>query len=87
MDDRASEALAARFPPGEPRTYDAISKHGNVPLSTLHHRARGRRSKKEKAQSQQYLTPSEEKALENVFKTDVRPWKLCANKVRTLASL
>ena len=43
--------------------------------------------KKEKAQSQQNLTPSEREALENDFKTDVRPWKFCANKVRTLASL
>jgi hypothetical protein len=37
-------------------------------LSTLHHRAHGRRSKEQKAQSQQYLTPSEEKALEKFLK-------------------
>jgi hypothetical protein len=64
MSDRASEALAEGFLLGEPRTYDAISKRSEVPLSTLHHRAYGRRSIEEKAQSQQYLTPSEEKALE-----------------------
>jgi hypothetical protein len=64
MSDRASEALAEGFLPGEPRTYDAISKRRNIPLSTLHHRAQGRRSREQKAQSQQYLTPSEEKALE-----------------------
>jgi hypothetical protein len=63
MSDRASEALAEAFLPGEPRTYDAISKRSKVPLSTLHHRAHGRRSKEQKAQSQQYLTPSKEKAL------------------------
>jgi len=68
MRDRASEALAESPLPGEPRTYDAISKHKNVPLSTLHHRAQGRRSREEKAQCQQYLTPSEENALEKYLK-------------------
>jgi hypothetical protein len=68
MSDRASEALAAGFLPREPRTYDAMSKRRNIPLSTLHHRACGRRSREEKAQSQQYLTPSEEKALERFLK-------------------
>ena len=48
MSDRASEALAEGFMLGEPRTYDAISKQRNVPLSTLHHRAQGRRSKEQK---------------------------------------
>ncbi len=66
--DRASEALAAGFLPGEPRTYDAMSKRKNVPLSTLHHRVFRRRSREEKAQSQQYLIPSEEKALERFLK-------------------
>jgi hypothetical protein len=65
--DRASEALAEGFLPGEPRTYDAISKRKMVPLSTLH-RANRRCSKEQKAQSQQYLTPSEEKALEKFLK-------------------
>ena len=64
MSDRASEALAEGLLPGEPRTYRTISRHRYVPLSTLHHRAQGRRSKEQKAQSQQYLAPSEEKALE-----------------------
>ena len=68
MGDRASEALAAGDLPGEPRTYNAISKQWNVPLSTLHHRAQGRRSKEQKAQSQQYLTPAEEKALEKFLR-------------------
>jgi hypothetical protein len=51
MSDRASEALAAGFLPGEPRTYDAMSKRSNIPLSTLHYMC-GRRSREEKAQSQ-----------------------------------
>jgi hypothetical protein len=68
MRDRASEALAESPLPGEPRTYKALSKNKNVPLSTLHHRAQGRRSREEKAQSQQYLTPSEENALEKYLK-------------------
>jgi hypothetical protein len=39
MSDRASEALAEGFLPAEPRTYAAISKRRNVPLTTLYHRA------------------------------------------------
>jgi hypothetical protein len=62
MSDRASEALIEASLPREP--YNAISNRSKVPLSTLHHRARGRRSKEEEAQGQQYLTPLEEKALE-----------------------
>jgi hypothetical protein len=68
MSDRASEALAKGLLPGEPRTYDAISKHKKVPLSTLYHRAHRRSSKEQKAQSQQYLTLLEEKALERFLK-------------------
>ena len=68
MSDRASEALAEGFLPGEPRTFDAMSKRKNVPLSTLHHRARGRPSKEKAAQGKQYLTPSEEIALEKYLK-------------------
>ena len=68
MGDRANKALAEGFLPGKPQTYYAISKRRNVPLSTLHHRAQGRPSKEQKAQGQQYLTLSEEKALENFLK-------------------
>jgi hypothetical protein len=50
--DRASQVLAQGVPPGVPRSYRALADHGNVPRSTLHHRARGRRSMEEKAQSQ-----------------------------------
>jgi hypothetical protein len=58
--DRASQVLAQGVPPGVPKSYRALADHGNVPRSTLHHRAHGRRSIEEKAQSQQYLTPLEE---------------------------
>jgi hypothetical protein len=46
-----------------PRIYAALAEQGDIPLSTLHHRAHGRRSKEQKVRSQQHLTPSEEKAL------------------------
>jgi len=68
VSDRASKALAEASLPGEPRTYDAISKRSGVPLTTLYHRHHRRRSKEEKAQGQQYLTPPEEKALEKYLK-------------------
>jgi hypothetical protein len=61
--DRASQVLAQGLPPDMPRTYAALAEQGDIPLSTLHHRAHGRRSKEQKAQSQQYLSPSEEKTL------------------------
>src|SRR2546421_3383443 len=66
--DRASQMLAQGLPPGVRRTYAALAERVDVPLSTLHHRDHGRRSKEEKAQSQQHLTPSEEKALEKFLK-------------------
>lgn len=61
--DRARQVLALDLPPGMPNIYAARAEHGQIPLSTLHHRAKGRRSIEEKAQSQQYLTQCEEKAL------------------------
>jgi flagellar biosynthesis/type III secretory pathway chaperone len=51
MRDRASEALTESLLPGEPRTYEAITKYKNVLLSTLHYRVQGRRSREEKAKS------------------------------------
>jgi len=63
--DRASQALAQGIPPGVRNTYRALAEYHNVARSTLHSRAQGRRSKEEKAQSQQYLTPCEEKAIVN----------------------
>jgi hypothetical protein len=50
-------------PSGVPRSYRAIADHSGVPRSTLHHRAHGRRSIEERAESQQYLNPFEEKAV------------------------
>jgi hypothetical protein len=61
--DPASRALAQALPAGVADTYAARSEHGNVPISTLVHRNHGRRSREEQAQSQQYLTREEEKAL------------------------
>jgi len=61
--DRASQVLAQGVPPGVPKSYRALADHGEVPCSTLHHCAHGRRSIEEKAQSQQYLNPSEDKAI------------------------
>lgn len=61
--DKASRVLARRSDPSVPRSFRAIADHSGVPRSTLHHRARGRRSIESKAISQQYLTPSEEKAV------------------------
>jgi hypothetical protein len=61
--DRASQVLAEGIPPGVRNTYRARSEYGKVARSTLNSRALGRRSKEEKDQSQQYLTPCEEKAI------------------------
>ena len=61
--DRASQVLAQGVPVGMPKSYRALADRGGVPHSTLHHRAQGRRSLEQKAESQQYLTPWEERAL------------------------
>jgi hypothetical protein len=61
--DKAAQVLAQGLPPAVPTSYRALADHGEVPRSTLHARAQGRRSMKEKAQSQQYLSPWEEDAL------------------------
>lgn len=61
--DKASQVLAQGPPSGVPGSYRAIADHSGVPRSTLHHRAHGRRSIEEKAESQHYLTPFEEKAV------------------------
>jgi len=49
--DRASQVLVQGVLPGIPTSYRALADHSDVPRSTLHHRARGRRSVEEKAQS------------------------------------
>jgi hypothetical protein len=63
--DPASAALSEGLDPTKPKTYVALSECSKVPPSTLWHRAHGRPSRQEKATGQQYLTPSEEKALVN----------------------
>ena len=63
MHDRASQALAKGIPTGVPKSFRVIADYSNVPRTTLQHRARGRRSREEKSQSQCYLYPCEEKAL------------------------
>lgn len=63
--DKASQALAQGPPSSVPRSFRAIADHSDVARSTLHARARGRPSLEAKAQSQQYLTPFEEKAMVN----------------------
>ena len=61
--DRASQVLAQDVPYDVPNSFRTLADRGDVPRTTLQHRARGRRSKEEKAQSQHYLYLSEEKAL------------------------
>jgi hypothetical protein len=63
--DRASQALAQGIPHGVRNTYRALAEYHDVARSTLHDRAHGQRSKEQKAQSKQYLTPCEEKAVVN----------------------
>ncbi|KAH5617515.1 hypothetical protein HBI23_255120 [Parastagonospora nodorum] len=61
--DRASQALAKGVPEGVRRSYRILADHTGVSHSTLQHRAAGRRSVEEKAQSQLYLWPPEAKAV------------------------
>jgi hypothetical protein len=61
--DRASMALSEGLDPTESRTYTALLWSHRVPRTTLWNRAHRRPSVEEKAKRQQYLTPSEEKAL------------------------
>jgi hypothetical protein len=58
--DKASCILVQRVPPSLSESYHARVDRGRVPHTTLHHRARGRRSIEEKARSQQYLAPYED---------------------------
>lgn len=56
-------------------------------MTTLYYRDHGRRSKEEKAQGQQYLSPSEEKALERYLKQMADLGESCANQVSTIPRL
>src|SRR5450432_4055487 len=62
--DRASQVLAQGVPPSVPKSYRALADHhGNISYSTLYHRTRGRSSREEKAQGQQYLRPYKEEVI------------------------
>jgi hypothetical protein len=61
--DKTIHVLAQGLLPGAPASYRTLSDHGEVPRSTLHARAQGRRSIEEKAQIHQYLCRWEENAL------------------------
>ena len=61
--DRASKVLAQARTSDTRTTWAALAARGDVPLHTLYYRVRGRASREEKAQCQQYLTVEEEKAL------------------------
>jgi hypothetical protein len=61
--DRASQVLTQGVPASIPTLYRALADHGHVPHTTLHHCAHRWQSIEEKAQSQHYLTLSEDKAV------------------------
>jgi hypothetical protein len=62
--DRASQVLAQGVPPSVPKSCRALADHhGNISYSTLYRRARGRPSREEKAQGQQYLKSYEEEVI------------------------
>jgi len=61
--DQATAVLSEFSDSTKSKTYAAMSALSNIHVSTLWHRAHRRRSRREKAEGQQYLTPSEEKAL------------------------
>jgi hypothetical protein len=63
MTDRATQVLDEFHTSSVVSSLRHAAENGNVPRTTLQHRARGRRSLLEKAQSQQYLRPSGETAL------------------------
>ncbi|OCL00825.1 uncharacterized protein K441DRAFT_532005, partial [Cenococcum geophilum 1.58] len=54
--------LAQGVPPSVPKSYRALVDYRKVPYTTLH-RAKGQRSIEEKAKSQEYLNPYEDKAV------------------------
>ena len=61
--NKASLVLPQGLPEGVPKSFRTLADHSDVPRTALQHRARGRRSKEEKAQSQHYLYPWEAIAL------------------------
>lgn len=61
--DAATAALLESHDSTKSKSYAVMAASNNVPQSTLWHRAHGRRLRRREAEGQQYLTPSEEKAL------------------------
>jgi hypothetical protein len=61
--DLPARARANRCEATKLDSYAALSKLNNIPAATLWRRTQGKPSRKDKAASQQYLTPQEEKAL------------------------
>ena len=59
----AGSRMSSGLEATEPRTYTALSKCHKVSRTTLWNRTYGQPSIEEKAKSQQYRTPAEEKAL------------------------
>ena len=55
--DKASLALALGSPSGVPDTYAIRAQHGEVPLTTLHHRARGSGSMERRVQPEPAAEP------------------------------
>jgi hypothetical protein len=86
--DRASQALAEGLPEGVSRSFRALAGHSDVARTTLQHRARGRRSKEQKAKDQQYLHPWEEKALAKfLIQQDALGRLVRIKHVRSIASV
>jgi len=86
-DDPAAAALD-RFGHSAENSYGALSNQSGVPLSTLWHRDHGRGSIKQKAASQQYLTPQEEKALvDYLLRMSRKGYPLPVNLARNLAHI
>jgi hypothetical protein len=83
--DRASKTLSAA-PPNDNRIWAARANSSGIALTTLYNLYRGRPSKTEVAQRQQYLSPEEEKALV-AFVANVWLWTSCPHQVYTNPSL
>ena len=84
--DPGEAALVENRDASTNKSYSALAASSGIPKSTLWHHAHGRRSRKAKAASQQYLTPQEEKALvEYLLQACRNGYPLPVKAVRTLA--
>jgi hypothetical protein len=64
--DPAEAALVENRDASTNKSYLALAASSGIPKPTLWHHAHGRRSRKAKAASQQYLTPQEERRWWNI---------------------